>query len=347
MEELKKIFKEIGYTEEEMNEIINEHGIKELKLETLLENVKRNYSFFLSIGYSKEDIIKMTKTLPQIYGLSIDNIKQKIEDIEKLGYSKEEVIKMTKSLPQIYGLSIYTIKQKIEDIEKLGYSKEDVIKMTKNSPTIYGLSIDNIKQKIEDMEKLGYSQEEVIKMTKTLPAIYCLSIDNMKQKIEDMEKLGYNREEVIKMTKTLPQIYSYSIDNIKQKIEFYDSIGLHSLAIIDAKQLMQSTNLSYARYMYYKDIGINIDETNYRKLFIGQKKFKQQYGITKEELLAKYDYQEYMRKKNTQDLGKEVVDVLENTEYLGDTEETICAHEKNEKSVREDETRQSSENQSK
>ena len=261
MEELKKIFKEIGYTEEEMNEIINEYGIRDLKPETLLENVKRNYSFFLSIGYSKEDVIKMTKSLPQIYSYSIDNMKQKIED----------------------------------------------------------------------MEKLGYSKEDVIKMTKIFPAIYSLSIDNMKQKIEDMEKLGYSKEDVIKMTKTLPAIYSYSKENIKQKIEFYDSIGLHSLAIIDAKQLMQSTSLSYARYMYYKDIGIDIDETNYKKLFINKKIFEKQYGITKEELLAKYNYQEYMRKKNTQDLGQEVVDVLENTEYLGDTEETIGAYEKDEK----------------
>ena len=66
MEELKKIFKEIGYTEEEMNEIINEHGIRTFKPETLLENVKRNYSFFLSIGYSREDIIKMTKIIKEM-----------------------------------------------------------------------------------------------------------------------------------------------------------------------------------------------------------------------------------------------------------------------------------------
>ena len=48
--------------------------------------------------------------------------------------------------------------------------------------------------------------------------------------------------------------------HIKQKIKFYDSIGLHSLAVKDSKQLMQSTALSYARYMFYKDNGIEIDE---------------------------------------------------------------------------------------
>ena len=42
-------------------------------------------------------------------------LKSKIEDMEKLGYSKEEVIKITKSLPPIYSYSTDTLKQKIEE----------------------------------------------------------------------------------------------------------------------------------------------------------------------------------------------------------------------------------------
>ena len=48
--------------------------------------------------------------MPAIYGHSIENMKQKIEDIVNLGYTKEEVIKMTKILPAIYGLSIENMK---------------------------------------------------------------------------------------------------------------------------------------------------------------------------------------------------------------------------------------------
>src|SRR5574344_1465820 len=132
--------------------------------------------------------------------------------------------------------------------------------MIKSLPSIFGYSIENIKQKIDDIEALGYSRENVIKMTKSLPTIFGLSIENMKQKIDDIGKLGYSREDVIKMTKSLPTIFGLSIENVKQKIEFYDSIDLHLLPIIDSKNLMQSTALSYARYMFYKDKGININE---------------------------------------------------------------------------------------
>ena len=279
-----------------------------------------------NFGYTKEESKEILNTYP-LNTCKPETLKKKIEEInmymEKLGYSKEEVIKMTKSLPSIYNLSIDNIKQKIEDMEKLGYSKAEVIKMTKSMPSIYSYSIDTLKQKIEDMEKLGYSRAEVIKMTKSQPAIYSYSIDNIKQKIEDMKKLGYSKAEVIKMTKSLPTIYSLSIDNIKQKIDFYDSIGLHELAINDTKQLMQSVSLSYARYMFYKEKDIEITDKSYKKLFISQKRFEKAYGITKEELLEKYDYQAYIQQKKTQDLGKETLEIQKDTPYIQQTEHAM------------------------
>ena len=242
------------------------------------------------------------------------------------GYTKEE----SKEILNTYPLNTYkpeTLKKKIEEInmymEKLGYSRAELIKVTKSLPTIYGLSIDNIRQKIEDMEKLGYSKAEVIKMTKKLPSIYGLNMDNMKQKIEDVKKLGYSKEEVIRMTKNLPSIYGFCIDNIKQKIDFYDSIGLHELAINDTKQLMQSVSLSYARYMFYKEKNIEITDESYKKLFIGQKRFEKVYGITKEELLEKYDYQAYIQQKKTQDLGKETLEIQKDTPYIQQTEHAM------------------------
>ena len=295
MEELRKFFIELGYKEEEYEIIVNTYPLSNLKVETLLNKVKENYNFLIELGYSREDVIKMTKSLPALYSYSIENIKQKIEDLKELGYSREDVIKMTKSLP-----------------------------------AIYSYSIENIRQKIEDLKELGYSGKDVIKMTKSLPAIYSLSIENIKQKIEDLKELGYSREDVIKMTKSLPAIYSYSIENIRQKIEFYNSINLHFLAVEDTKNLMQSTALSYARYMFYKERGITIDESNYGKLFISQKQFEKQYGISNKELIARYDYKKVLEDKekrrqglkSTQELGIETVEEQKNPTLLDKIEES-------------------------
>jgi len=47
--------------------------------------------------------------------LNVENIKQKIKDMLELGYSYNDIIKMTKQLPAIYGYSIENIKQKIKE----------------------------------------------------------------------------------------------------------------------------------------------------------------------------------------------------------------------------------------
>ena len=100
------------------------------------------------------------------------------------------------------------------------------------------------------------------------------------------------------MTKSLPTIYGYSIENMKRKIEFYDSINMHLLAVREPKQLMQSVALSYARYQFYLSIGIIVDRNTYKKLFIENKSFENAYGITKEELLVRYPYEQYTEEKN-------------------------------------------------
>lgn len=61
---------------------------------------------------------------------------------------------------------------------------------------------------------------------------------------------------------------------------------------------MQSTALSYARYEFYKEKGIDINMDNYKKLFVGQKIFENQYGINKQELLEKYNYNNFLEEKN-------------------------------------------------
>lgn len=170
---------------------------------------------------------------------------------------------------------------------------------------------------------LGYTKDESKEILNTYP-LNTYKPETLKKKIEEinmyMEKLGYSKAEVIKMTKNLPSIYSLNIDNIKQKIDFYDSIGLHELAINDTKKLMQSVSLSYARYMFYKEKNIEITDKNYNKLFINQKQFQKAYGITKEELLEKYDYQAYIQQKKTQDLGKETLEIQKETSYIQQTE---------------------------
>lgn len=255
--DLEKLFIELGYTSDEFKKIRNDYSAARTTDAVFYKNVIRNYKWFLDLGYTNEEIKKMTKFSPALYCLTLDNLNKKIDNLIMLGYSKKDVIKMIKKFSLIFSININTIKQKIKDIEAI-----------------------------------GYTETEVLHMTKTFPIIFSLDIENIKQKNKDLEKLGYTPDEVKKITITFPQIYSFSINNIMLKIEFYDSIELHNMVVKDPKNLMQSVNVSYARYKFLERKGINVTMVNYKKIFIDNKKFEAQYKITKETLLKKYNYEE-------------------------------------------------------
>ena len=101
------------------------------------------------------------------------------------------------------------------------------------------------------------------------------------------------------MTRSLPTLFGLSIEKIKQKITFLKQIDLDFIAIEDTKKLMQSIDLTYARYMFFKDRGIVINEENYRRLFYNTKQFEKQYGIDKTTLLERYNYKKSINNKES------------------------------------------------
>ena len=167
----------------------------------------------------------------------------------------------------------------------------EIIKMMKKLPKLYSYSKENIKQKIVYLQELGYKKEEILEMTSVMPQIYCLHIDTITEKLNVMMENGYAKEEVLEITKYFPHILGASIENIMEKLGYYNEIGLHEIPIVNPKTLMQSISLTHARIKFYEEKGIEIEHTNYIKVFVGQKQFKKQYKITNEELIEKYNYE--------------------------------------------------------
>lgn len=288
-----------GYTKEDLKELFNNTTLTTVKKETLLTKLKENYELLAEIGFRPNEIVKISKTLPNLYNYSITNLKDKVKNFQELDYTKQDIIKMTKILPALLSYSIENIKQKRTDLIDLGYTEKDINKITKAFPSIYAYSIEYINKKLNDLIELGYTKEEVLKLTKSLPTLYGLSTKYIKQKIEDLMSFGYSKQEALNMTKQLPTLLGLKKENIKQKIDFYKATNLDFIILEDTKKLMQSIDLTYARFMYLKEQGQELNKRNYSKLFYGEQIFEKRYKIKKEELLTKYPYtkQEYIKKK--------------------------------------------------
>ena len=261
---LKDELLDFGFSENEYKKIMASHRIKEYTDDNLSGKFKELKDYFSSLGYTKEEIIKIVKDTPLVISLNVDGIKDKFNHLVTVGYKDEEVCKMWKKFP-----------------------------------TLITLSEENVDTKIDDMIEMGYTKEEILEMTRGCPTIYSYSSDSMSERINKLVSLGYTKEESLAITKGFSDIFGLTTDRIKEKIEFYDSIGLHELAIEKSKNLMQSVELSYARYKFYEGKGYNIDMSNYRLLFMETQEFKNRYGMTKEELLKLYDYSKYKEKEKT------------------------------------------------
>ena len=64
MTESIKTLIELGYSKKDAEEIIKAYPLTNLKDETLKENIKTNYKLLMNLGYTNEEVIKMTKMFP-------------------------------------------------------------------------------------------------------------------------------------------------------------------------------------------------------------------------------------------------------------------------------------------
>ena len=101
------------------------------------------------------------------------------------------------------------------------------------------------------------------------------------------------------MTKTLPALYSYSEENIEEKIEYYKEKGLAFIITEDTKQLMQSMKKTKARYNYLTEVMLmDIDESNYNRLFSSEKRFQKVYGVSTDSLIKTYGLEPNVKQIN-------------------------------------------------
>ena len=78
-EESYQLLLSLGYTNKKAQEIVNSSLLHSHKDETLFKNILNVYNY-LKKYYTKNEIIKMTKTLPSLYNFSTEAIKQKIKE---------------------------------------------------------------------------------------------------------------------------------------------------------------------------------------------------------------------------------------------------------------------------
>ena len=254
MDRLKVLFKKLGFTDTQYNNIINDPGVT-LKSSTLYENFVNNVTLFLDNGYKKKDIVRLV-------------------------FSN-------------HNLTYLNLNKKIEMFSRFGYDQEAFFKMLKKSAKLVNLGEQNLNDSLDNFNKLGYSSEVIYKMTIVHPALFSYSVERVKTRIKELEYCGYNRDEVLKLTCDYPAIFGSDAETLNRKLRYYNLIGLHEYILERPKDLIQSVELTYARYNFFRDSDMEMNKTNMQSLFKREEAFKKQYGFSNKGLLAIYRFSNY------------------------------------------------------
>ena len=226
---------------------------------------------------SKLDEAEIKKILQQI----------NVEDWTSLGYTHIQLINMIRRHPALLSYDINIIKEKLDFMMSLWNSKEGILEMTSIHPQIFDYTTENLTKTIEKVVDFGFEKEQALKFLLRVCS-FILPEEFIEKKFNQLISIGYNKDEIIKMLETFPSLFLLNIDVLNEKIQFYDRIGLSKKVAENAKLLMQSTELSYARYMFYKSIGITIDEENFKLLFMSGKDFQELYHVNNRYIVEKY-----------------------------------------------------------
>ena len=195
---------------------------------------------------------------------------------------------MLSEQPLLFLAAPSRIKDKIKEIMKLGYTEQDALKIMKSFSVIFSYSYENMKSKIDALIKLGFTKEEALEIVKITPVIFSYSVESMHDKVNAIKSLGITHEAVVQIIKGFPALLGASLNNITAKFSYYTEIGIMDYILKHPKELMQSTELTKARYNFLTECGIDIVPENIARLFYGNKIFESCYRISKEELLNRY-----------------------------------------------------------
>jgi len=187
-----------------------------------------------------------------------------------------------------------------EYMKEIGYNDKDIEKIINfyiNNTYLDESLYIKVRDIFNYFLQLGIKKEDIISITRRYPSIYSYSIDTLEKKNKMFFDFGLSREEFVKQIRIMPFIYGLSEENIKIKKAFYEKIGIFDLVINNPRNLLCSIDMVYARYMFYRTIGIKINRINYRMLFVKERTFVSKYGKNNKTLIELYNFNDFINKK--------------------------------------------------
>ena len=247
--------------------------------------------FMIGYGFSKVDINYIKNKLIKYYKCqSISkNLKYNLVYLSYL-FESQEIIDLTKRCINLCSINIELLSSRIIKLINLNYTMEDIKHIIQRFPNILTYSNKKIDDKLYFLKSYGYKDEDIYKMTIINPGIFSYNIETLNDKLKLLNNY-FSKEEIIIITVNFPSIFASRIDLLTNKLNLILKIGIKDEILRRHKNLMQSSELIYARYMHMKSLNIELTNQNSRILFFEEKKYSDRYNQTNKSLIKKYKFE--------------------------------------------------------
>ena len=220
------------------------------------------------------------------------------------GVKQEEIVKLVMSN---HNITYLDLNKKVELFNDLGYNDELFFGMLKKCPKLVNLSENNIKMTIDNLRGLGYDEDILKKMIIECPELLQYDFKRIENRFNEFKKFNYTNDQIIKITAGYPGVIGTEEKRFKTKLAYYNSIGLHDYIVQRPKDLIQSVELTHARYQFFIDNDIEINKTTQQSLFKKESSFIKQYGISKSVLLKLYNFSTYINSIKDNSVKKKTI----------------------------------------
>ena len=255
---------------------------------------------FQSLGYTLDEY-KFIRYNEKVLTISDNQVSTNLASLnvffDSKGYDPDKIHNFIKYNSELLIHDKDYYQNSWSELKKYNYTDEEIYKMVKHKPTVLMLTLTEIIIRIESLKSLGYTDKDIKIMSINTPSIYVQPFNYITDKLHYLIEYGFTKEQAIRITSLLSTVFDYSYDTIEQRLDLFEYLNLHNLVYNKPITLRQSPKLTYARYKYFQDKGIEVNEQKYKKLFMSEKQFMDIHKISNIDLMNKYNYDEEIQKE--------------------------------------------------
>lgn len=285
-QKIRDILVDLGMSKHSIDNIFS-HNCDVAYLEP--KELQNNIKFYIDNGLGKN---KLASLATHKYPLLIHGEKDYqdvLKELAKLDINSREFVSMINSSSRFIDTNLEGFLKTLKWFVSKKFPTSILKKSLLKASQILNTSVEKLEEYYVKMDVLGFTEEEkkfiISKNTSSLTT----EIEVLLDKKAKLQEYGFTDEEACYIIYSYPDYFSMGLANIEDKLAAMKESDTLENLLEHPKNLIQSAELTRARYQYILSVDRNLLKGSYwRLIYSGEKLFYNRFKCYNEEVVLKY-----------------------------------------------------------